>query len=126
MEEECTQEGGLRVKKWCAALAAVLLAAGLAACGNGSPSSGGGKNTASGGKNTASGGDAEKLVDQKCSACHGDQLQGNVGPNLQHIGSKLSEKQILNVIENGKGDMPKGLLKGDDAQKVAKWLSKKK
>lgn len=119
MEEECAQEGGLRVKKWCAALAAVLLAAGLAACGNGSPSSGGGKNT-------ASGGDAEKLADQKCSACHGDQLQGNVGPNLQHIGSKLSEKQILNVIENGKGDMPKGLLKGDDAQKVAKWLSKKK
>ncbi|AJO23963.1 cytochrome [Heyndrickxia coagulans] len=118
MEEECAQEGGLRMK-WRAALAAVLLAAGLSACGNGSPSS-------DGGKNTASGGDAEKLVDQKCSACHGDQLQGNVGPNLQHIGSKLSEKQILNVIENGKGDMPKGLLKGDDAQKVAKWLSKKK
>ncbi|GER65990.1 cytochrome c-551 [Weizmannia acidilactici] len=108
------------MKKQLAMAAALLLAIGLSACGNGSSSQGGGSN------NTVSGGDAEKLVDQKCSACHGNNLEGDVGPNLQHIGSKLSEKQILHVIENGKGDMPAGLLKGSDAKKVAKWLSEKK
>ncbi|WP_018660745.1 cytochrome c551 [Heyndrickxia acidiproducens] len=107
------------MKKCIAAAMAVALTFGLAACGNDSASD-------KGTNNSASAGDAKKLVDQKCSACHGRNLEGNVGPSLEKIGSKMNEKQILDVIENGKGDMPKGILKGDDAKKVAKWLSQKK
>jgi cytochrome c551 len=92
---------------------------GLAACGGGSSS----KST-----DTASGTDPQKIVSQKCSSCHGDQLQGVVGPNLQKIGAKYSKAEILDIIKNGKGGgkMPAGLISGDDADKVATWLAAKK
>ncbi|WML54725.1 cytochrome c [Neobacillus sp. PS3-12] len=91
---------------------------GLAACGGGSSS----KST-----DTASA-DPQKIVNQKCSSCHGDQLQGVVGPNLQKIGSKYSKAEILDIIKNGKGGgkMPAGLISGNDADKVAEWLAAKK
>jgi cytochrome c551 len=77
-------------------------------------------------KETAGGGDAEKLFGQKCSGCHGQKLEGGVGPKLSSIGSELNQADIENIIANGRGAMPKELLKGDDASSVAKWLSEKK
>jgi len=77
---------------------------------------------------TANAGDAQKLFDAKCSQCHGKDLAGNVGPNLQKIGSKYSKDEILNIIKNGKnnGAMPAGLYSGKDADTIATWLSNKK
>lgn len=98
------------------------LVMGLAACGGGSDTS---KDT--GKSSTAS---AEEITNKSCASCHGDQLKGiaNLGPNLQHLGSKYSKAQILDIIKNGKngGKMPGGLIAGDDADKVATWLSEKK
>lgn len=68
----------------------------------------------------------DSIFQQHCSMCHGGNLQGGAGPNLQHIGSKWSKAKILNQIKNGGGGMPGGLISGADAQKVADWLSKKK
>ena len=68
----------------------------------------------------------DKIFEQNCSSCHGQNLEGGAGPNLQHIGGKLSKDAILKQINNGGGVMPGGLIKGDDATKVAEWLSKKK
>ncbi|MCP8967155.1 cytochrome c550 [Ectobacillus ponti] len=68
----------------------------------------------------------EDIVKQNCTSCHGDQLQGAVGPNLQKVGAKLSKDDIQNVILKGRGNMPAGLLPADQATKVADWLSKKK
>ncbi|GAA3321793.1 hypothetical protein GCM10020331_039090 [Ectobacillus funiculus] len=62
---------------------------------------------------------------QTCVSCHGDQLQGNIGPNLQKVGDKLSKEDIQGVILNGRGNMPAGLLPADQASKVAEWLSQK-
>jgi cytochrome c551 len=77
--------------------------------------------------NTATAGDAQKIVNQKCTACHGQDLQGQVGPSLQHIGSKYSKDQILGILKNGKqGGMPAGVISGSDADKVATWLAAKK
>ncbi|MGE6257369.1 cytochrome c551 [Heyndrickxia sporothermodurans] len=79
------------------------------------------------GTTTANAGDAEKLYSQNCASCHGGNLEGAVGPNLQKIGAKYSKNEILNIINKGKsGGMPAGLLKGDDANTVATWLSQKK
>lgn len=110
-------------KKLLAFLMGTTLVMGLAACGGGSDTS---KNSG-GGSNTASGGDAEKIFSQKCSSCHGGNLEGGVGPNLQKVGAKYSKDDILGIIKNGKsGGMPAGLISGDDADKVATWLSGKK
>ncbi|MGF2617893.1 c-type cytochrome [Rossellomorea vietnamensis] len=70
--------------------------------------------------------DPEKIVNQKCSSCHGGDLSGGMGPALKNIGSELSEDEILSVIQNGKGSMPKNIIEGDEAEAVAEWLANKK
>lgn len=70
--------------------------------------------------------DAEAVTKQKCISCHGGDLSGSVGPDLRKIGATLSEKQIKDVLKNGKGNMPGGLVTGDELNAVAKWLSEKK
>lgn len=98
----------------------------LAACGGGDDAKETDKGTKTGGETTASAGDAEKLYNQKCSSCHGGNLEGGVGPALEKAGSKLSKEDIENIIANGQGAMPQGLLKGDEASQVAEWLAGKK
>src|SRR5690625_978692 len=69
---------------------------------------------------------AEEMYKQSCAACHGDDLQGAVGPALDEVGKVLNEEEILDVIENGKGSMPAGLLSGDEAVQISKWLAEQK
>lgn len=70
---------------------------------------------------------AEQIVKQTCASCHGQNLEGVVGPNLTKIGSKYKPEEIENILKNGKGGMPAGLLKDDtEVKAVAKWLSEKK
>ncbi|MFJ7933635.1 cytochrome c550 [Sporosarcina sp. NPDC096371] len=50
----------------------------------------------------------------KCIGCHGGDLEGgSVGPKL--VGTSLSKDEIKDVIKNGKGSMPPGIIK-DDAE----------
>ncbi|KKK39461.1 cytochrome C551 [Mesobacillus campisalis] len=93
----------------------------LAACGGGGDEAGGGT-----GSDSAGAGDPEKLYTQKCSGCHGGDLQGGAGPALANIGSKYSQEEIEGIILNGQGAMPKELLKGEEATAVAEWLAGKK
>ncbi|MFJ8064127.1 cytochrome c551 [Psychrobacillus sp. NPDC096426] len=70
---------------------------------------------------------AEKIVNSKCISCHGGNLEGQGNfPALNNVGSRLSENEILNVIENGRGGMPGGLVTGEEAKEVAAWLAAKK
>lgn len=108
-------------KKLLTLLLGTSLVMGLAACGGG-----GDKDTGGGGKDTATGDEAAKIFDQKCSSCHGGDLKGGVGPNLTKVGSKYSKDEILDIIHNGRGGMPAGVITGDDADKVADWLAAKK
>ena len=80
----------------------------------------------SGTSDTVNVSDAEKIYNQKCSNCHGGNLSGGVGPNLTTIGGKLSQEEIEQVIANGQGAMPKGLIDGAEATAVAEWLAAKK
>lgn len=68
----------------------------------------------------------EKLYQKSCIGCHGDQLEGKSGPSLKVVGGKLSEKEILEIIKNGKGMMPSGLVSDTDAKILANWLAEKK
>jgi mono/diheme cytochrome c family protein len=69
---------------------------------------------------------AEIKYQQSCSSCHGGDLVSGGAPDLNAIGTKYSKDDILGIIKNGKGNMPGGLLTGEDADAVASWLAEKK
>ncbi|MBH0229899.1 cytochrome c [Halobacillus yeomjeoni] len=69
----------------------------------------------------------EEMFQSKCSSCHGGNLEGGAGPNLQKVGSSYSADEIKDIIVNGKGSaMPAGLYTGEQAAKLAEWLAEKK
>ena len=68
----------------------------------------------------------EKIYANNCASCHGNALEGYAGPKLEDIGSRLSTDEIMNIINNGAKGMPAGIIKGEDAEKVAAWLAEKK
>ncbi|MCU7556309.1 cytochrome c551 [Macrococcus capreoli] len=68
----------------------------------------------------------EAFANSSCIGCHGKDLEGGSEPNLTKVGSKYSEQEILKIIQNGKGAMPKNLVEGKDAENIAKYLSKQK
>lgn len=70
--------------------------------------------------------DAKKYFQQSCAGCHGADLSGNNGPSLQTIGSEYDKGQILDIIKNGKGSMPKNMAQGEQAETIAAWLATKK
>lgn len=111
-------------------LLALIFGAGLvlAACGGGDDKADKDTSTDSGTSTTETASvDAEKIVSAKCISCHGQNLEGQGNfPALNNVGSRLSQDEILNVIENGRGAMPGGIISGDDATAVAEWLAAKK
>ncbi|HWL11576.1 MAG TPA: cytochrome c [Ureibacillus sp.] len=74
-----------------------------------------------------SGADGEALVKETCVTCHGGNLEGMGNtPSLADVGDRLSEDEIQDVILNGRGGMPGGLLQGEDAEAAAAWLAEQK
>jgi cytochrome c551 len=69
---------------------------------------------------------AEQIFANNCAMCHGADLSGGAGPNLQTIGSKYSQEEIHDIIVNGKGGMPAVNISDEDANTVAAWLASKK
>lgn len=64
---------------------------------------------------------AKSVYQQQCVGCHGENLEGAVGPALK--GLNKSEDELLDVIKNGKGQMPGGLVSEEDAKNLAAWLA---
>lgn len=98
----------------------------LAACGGGDEEATDTGTTTDEGATTeeTASADGEALVQQNCTTCHGGNLEGMGGaPSLADVGSRLSEEEILNVILNGQGGMPGGILKGADAEAAAAHLA---
>lgn len=101
----------------------------LGACGGGGdtaeePADNGGETAAPATEDTSAA--AEGIFAQSCASCHGQNLEGGVGPDLTAVGSRLDAAGIEGVITNGQGAMPAGLIQGDDAKAVAEWLAAKK
>ncbi len=67
---------------------------------------------------------ARSLFAESCGSCHAlsdAETTGALGPDLDE--SELDAAAIEAQIENGGGAMPPGLLKGDDASKVAEYVA---
>jgi cytochrome c551 len=71
---------------------------------------------------------AQAVYKQNCVTCHGVNLEGGVGPNLQKVGARLNVDQITARITNGGGGMPpfKGTLKDNEINALAVWLATNK
>ncbi|KUP05691.1 cytochrome C551 [Bacillus coahuilensis m2-6] len=112
-------------KKFMALLLGTSLA--LAACGgdDGSETSSD-LNEASTEEVVINGVNVKQIYNQKCSSCHGGNLEGGFGPQLSTIGASLSKEDIMSVIENGQGQMPKGIISGDESAAVSEWLASMK
>lgn len=68
--------------------------------------------------------DPSEVFESNCASCHGSDLSGGAGPELQEVGDRLSEDEIQETIINGTdGGMPGGLVDDDQAAAIAKWLA---
>jgi mono/diheme cytochrome c family protein len=72
--------------------------------------------------------EGKELFIATCKSCHtlaAVQAQGVTGPDLDDLGG-LDRQRVLNAIENGgtgQGRMPAGLLQGEDAERVARYVA---
>ncbi|MCA1011233.1 c-type cytochrome [Halobacillus halophilus] len=78
----------------------------------------------SGGEGATDSAGAEGVYQNNCSSCHGGELGGGFGPALTEVGSKYDAAKIVDIIKNGKGQMPaQSQVSDEDAQTVADWLA---
>ncbi|MBD2847738.1 cytochrome c [Paenibacillus sp. IB182496] len=70
-------------------------------------------------------GAAETLYAQSCIGCHGDQMQGGMGPALSAVGSSMTREEIYTKIMEGGGGMPsfETQLSEDEIINVSGWLA---
>ena len=64
--------------------------------------------------------DPEAVAQQSCISCHGSSYEGGVGPSL--IDTELDQAGIEDIIANGKGAMPGGLVEGENIPAMAEWI----
>jgi menaquinol-cytochrome c reductase cytochrome b/c subunit len=66
----------------------------------------------------------------QCISCHGSDLAGSPPqiPALRGIGDQLSKDEIVDIVTNGKNNMPafKDQLTAEEIDTLATWLSKQK
>ncbi len=71
----------------------------------------------------------KSLFGANCATCHSlaaSNARGVTGPSLDNLGL-LDEKRVLNAIRiggSGKDQMPAGLLEGENAEAVAKYVAR--
>ncbi|MBX9954016.1 cytochrome c550 [Peribacillus frigoritolerans] len=64
----------------------------------------------------------EDIYKQNCISCHGDAYQGGVGPALKGVGDRLSVDEVKDVITNGRGAMPPGLVEEQKIDAMAEYI----
>jgi mono/diheme cytochrome c family protein len=69
-----------------------------------------------------------QLFKDNCMVCHGENLEGGGGPNLQKVGSKRTKEEIMSKINKGGKIMPAFEKEIDkaDIDTLAAWLAAKK
>lgn len=67
--------------------------------------------------------DREELYQNSCAACHANDLKGGAGPSLTDVRDTYSQDEIKEIILNGMGAMPGGLVASEkEAEQIAAWL----
>ncbi|WII36956.1 c-type cytochrome [Paenibacillus thiaminolyticus] len=115
------------LKKMTIMIFSAALIVGLAACGSANKQGAGTNQGTAPGQTTppAATVDAAAVYKQNCLVCHGANLEGQVGPNLQKVGATRTPEEISTVIHNGGNGMTafKGVLSEDEISALVDWLS---
>lgn len=74
------------------------------------------------GESTVDAGEAEEIYKQSCASCHAADLSGGAGPDLTTAGDDFTVEEIEDIINEGVGTMPAGLVPEDEATVLAEWL----
>lgn len=72
---------------------------------------------------TAGGGDVyrgETIFQRECAGCHGPDAKGGIGPRLFEAG--LDEADVAAAIEQGRGVMPAGIVRGSEQADVVAFV----
>lgn len=64
--------------------------------------------------------DPEAHAQANCISCHGSSYEGGVGPSL--VATELPQADIEDILINGKGTMPGGLVPEENAAAMAEWV----
>ena len=74
------------------------------------------------GEETANAGefDPEAKAQESCIGCHGSSYEGASGPSL--VATELSQEEIEEIIANGQGGMPGGLVEAENIPAMAEWV----
>lgn len=64
--------------------------------------------------------DPEAVAQAQCISCHGSSYEGGVGPSL--VATELDQAGIEEIIANGKGAMPGGLVEEENIPAMAEWI----
>ncbi|BFH16594.1 cytochrome c [Paenibacillus melissococcoides] len=124
-------------KKMTMMIAALVLAIGLGACASSNEQEAGTNQGQDQGQNQgqppaettpATNVDAAAVYKQNCLVCHGANLEGQVGPNLQKVGATHTPEEISTIIHQGGNGMNafEGVLSEDEISALVEWLSAKK
>lgn len=65
--------------------------------------------------------DPEALAQGKCIGCHGNSYEGQ-GAFPAIVGTSLSEEEVKDILANGKGSMPGGLVPAENIDAMAAWV----
>ncbi|WP_040228825.1 cytochrome c550 [Bhargavaea cecembensis] len=64
--------------------------------------------------------DPQAFAEGKCVSCHGQNFEGSIGPNLHEISD--DKDTVKDVLKNGKGTMPGGLVPEENLDAMADWV----
>ncbi|GMK45255.1 MULTISPECIES: cytochrome c [Paenibacillus] len=107
-------------------IVSAVLAVLLAACGSGGSGSGSAISTS----HMDAPGKTGAVYKANCVSCHGSDLQGRMGAqtNLQQVGARMTEPEIVEQIKKGGSSMPpfEDRLTDEQIAGLAAWLAGKK
>ena len=66
--------------------------------------------------------EGEELFANSCSGCHGSDGDSGSSPQLSSVVPPLSDEELTDVIENGVGSMPGGLVASDEIPTLLSYL----
>lgn len=98
----------------------------LAACGQTGDT--GGDTPAPSGTAIEAGENVQTLLKNNCMSCHGNDLEGRVGPSLLEVGSHFTEEELYSIVADGTGVMPgfKSRLDEQEINALVTWLADQK
>ena len=66
--------------------------------------------------------DGEDIFASSCSGCHGADGDSGSAPQLSVMVPTLDDDELVQIIEDGTGSMPGGLVSSDDLQTLISYL----